>query len=923
MWGLRTNHLGRWFVLVVMTCCAPTTLLPQSHEELKVTVAVGYTSTQRVPFFVKLTASPGVTADGPQEWRSTAGAGHVEKQTYTVHYSKADIKPVESMHVIWSDLIAHSDADTVRRLTQDPAWREDKRKLTFELNPDGTRGFSLTVDQLIEEKNFWIPSLDVYVTTEEAPVSYNEVERQLAPYAGLRVLDQVKRAPEASYAEFKAKWADMGSPEYMHPVQEGPGHIICLSWDSALPKFGIDRGGGVWNDYGNPDRFRLWYEFGNLAEGIGPYWKSQTLADGLPVVTTVFEREQVRFEVEQFAYPLHGSPQGRQGDVQMLLLQRVRMTELSGQGRAVPVTMVHERDLPAEDDPGFVEEQAGEQVFIEDVAHHDVLLALKPGGASVAWAGVQEQGQKTKRVDVTLTMNLPAHGTKEFFITLPSPAVDVAGRDALEQLNYADARARTVQFWSSYLARGAQFEVPEAAVNDLFRANLWHALMLPRKHSDGHMDLPYSNFAYSQTGTPWPVNQAVYVDYMLYGLRGYNQVATQELSAIYRNNQEFNGRVNGFAHWIAYTPGMMYAAAQDYLLSGDRKSFEALLPDTLKALDWTLEELRGTSSAPGVTQGLVAGELNDLTGQGYWAFNQAYLYAGLELLGKALARYGSPRAEECLKVASEYQTAIEHGFSVASVESPLVQLRDHTWIPYVPSNATIPGRDYQLWYPSDVDTGATHLLRLRAVPAEGLLADSLLNDQEDNLFMHGWGLANEPVYSQQASAYLDRDDVKATIRAFYSLMAGGFSQGVYEPVEHRWRWGQYFGPPSTDGAWFELYRNMLVRESDDHTLFLMQATPRAWLEDGKHIAVKNAPTWFGDVSFEVQSAANSGSIRATLDFDGREQGTSVVLRLRHPQGKPMKRVSVNGRPWQDFDPQKEWVRIPDAGSGSYEVVVSY
>jgi len=391
---------------------------------------------------------------------------------------------------------------------------------------------------------------------------------------------------------------------------------------------------------------------------------------------------------------------------------------------------------------------------------------------------------------------------------------------------------------------------------------------------------------------------------------------------MYNNNQEFSGRVNGFAHWLAYTPGMMYAVAQDYLLSNDRKNFEALLPDTLKALDWTLSEIHRAAQANGATRGLVEGPLNDLTGDGYWAFNQANLYAGLELMGKALARYGSPRAQECLTAAEEYRSAIEHGFSVASTDSPLVELRDHTWIPYVPSNATVPGRNYQLWYPSDVDTGATHLLRLKAVPPQGLIADSLLNDHEDNLFLHGWGLANEPVYDQQATAYLLRDDVKATINAFYSMIAGGFSHGVYEPVEHRWRWGQYFGPPSTDGAWFEMYRNMLLRESDDHTLLLMQATPRAWLEDGKRISVKNAPTWFGDVSFEVQSSAASGTITATVNLERREAGTCMLLRIRHPEGKSMRQVSVNGKAWQDFDAQKEWVRIPDGG-GRYQVVVSY
>jgi hypothetical protein len=178
------------------------------------------------------------------------------------------------------------------------------------------------------------------------------------------------------------------------------------------------------------------------------------------------------------------------------------------------------------------------------------------------------------------------------------------------------------------------------------------------------------------------------------------------------------------------------------------------------------------------------------------------------------------------------------------------------------------------------------------------------------------------VYNQQATAYLLRDDAKAVIKAFYSMMAGGFSQGVFEPVEHRWRWGQYFGPPSTDGAWFELYRNMLVREWDDHTLVLMQAAPRAWLEEGKRIAVKRAPTWVGNVSYEVRSAAASGKIHASVELNAREKGASLLLRIRHPEGKPMRRVTVNGKAWTDFDVQKEWVKIPEV-SGKYEVEAEY
>jgi len=118
---------------------------------------------------------------------------------------------------------------------------------------------------------------------------------------------------------------------------------------------------------------------------------------------------------------------------------------------------------------------------------------------------------------------------------------------------------------------------------------------------------------------------------------------------------------------------------------------------------------------------------------------------------------------------------------------------DRDEVPEAKTGTQVWGANYDLAMGEANTIGATYL---------GLISDSLLNDHEDNLFLHGWGLANEPVYDQQATAYLFRDNAKATIKAFYSMMAGGFSHGVYEPVEHRWRWGQYFGPPSTDGAWF-------------------------------------------------------------------------------------------------------------------------
>lgn len=910
----------------------------ERQASLKVRLSWGHEVARATPYSIRLVpATPGVTivelkgdsleggeglVDGV--WRTTAGAGDVDGIQFSLLYPEDSGQRIQDLHVIWADLIALSDPDTARRLAQDPALRPDSAKLTVLMNEEGTRGFTVSAEQLREQGALWVPSLGVFLATGDRTLA--EHRRQLAPLQGKRVLDLVHGEPEATYEEFKVRWEDMGSPAYVHPNQPPPGHIVCLTWDSAIPKFGIDRGAGVWNDYGNPDRFRFWFSFGDLASGITRTWKSQQLADGLPVITTVFEDAGVRYEVEQFAYPLDGPPRERRGDIPMVLLQKVKLTELEGIARRVPVTLHHRRQVVPYFDSTVVAGRHGPATLFRLAAHNQTLFVIEGADGEVVWSGVRDYQREQKRVNATVFVDLAPRGSREFVVKLPSPVVKEVEQAKLVAIDYAAARSSTLAFWSDYLARGARFEVPEKAVNELFRASLWHALRLPRRHGgEGEgvaIDLPYSNFAYSQTGTPWPVNQAVYVDYMLYDLRGYHRISAEELAVQFRNNQEASGHVAGYANWVVYTPGMLYAVAQNFLLSGDRAAFERLLPAALKAMDWCLAQLRAAPQ-DGPARGLVIGPLNDGTGPGVWAFNQAYLYAGLERFGRALEQISHPRAAEALGAARQLQEAIHRAFSAASVRSPLVPLRDGSWIPYVPCEARTYGRLFREWYPTDVDSGPVHLIRLRAIPPNGWLADSLLLDHEDNLFLHGWGMANEPVYNQQGTAYLLRDDPKAAIRTFYSYMASAFSHTVFEPVEHRWTHGQYFGPPSTDGAWFELYRNMLVRELDDETLLLAQAAPRKWLEDGKKILVERAPTYFGEVAYTIASQAASGRITAAIEMPTRRPPRTLLIRLRHPDSKPIRSVTVNGKPWRDFDPAKEWVRIANPAERRYEAVALY
>jgi hypothetical protein len=616
-------------------------------------------------------------------------------------------------------------------------------------------------------------------------------------------------------------------------------------------------------------------------------------------------------------------------------MQKIKVTNLEESAREISVHVNHQRRLPVSTELQIVPLEERDTFLFEDGASGNILFSLEGKGIELRADKKTERRKKVNKnhnsesiiSQIVISLDISARDSQEFIVKLPSPVVSPGDIEKLLELEYVEARSQTLKFWSDYLARGAQFEVSEKVVNELFRANLWHALRLPRRHGgkqeNVRIDLPYSNFAYGQEGTPWPVNQAVYVDYMLYDLRGYHDISVEELLAMYRNNQQADGRVGGYANWVVYTPSMIYVVAKNYLLSGDRETLERLLPQTLKALDWCLAEIKRGSEQPGIPEGLVYGPLNDLTGEGAWAFGQAYIYAGLDLFSRVLREINHPRAQECLTAARTFKKAVAQGFGEATMRSPLVQLRDHTWIPYVPCEASKSGRLFEQWYPTDVDTGAVHLLRLKALPADGLLADCLLNDHEDNLYLNGWGMANEPVYNQQATAYLLRDEPEAAIRAFYSYMACAFSHSVLEPVEHRWAWGQYFGPPSTDGAWFELYRNMLIHELDDGTLLLLQATPRKWLEDGKTIRIERAPTYYGRLSMKIESQAASNKILAQVNMPERKHPRSLIVRLRHPKGQPIKSITVNGQAWTDFDVEKEWLRIKNPDRPQYSIVISY
>ena len=172
---------------------------------------------------------------------------------------------------------------------------------------------------------------------------------------------------------------------------------------------------------------------------------------------------------------------------------------------------------------------------------------------------------------------------------------------------------------------------------------------------------------------------------------------------------------------------------------------------------------------------------------------------------------------------------------------------------------------------------------------------------------------------RHANIHLQADDIPNCIRSVLNQYAVDIMPGEYTFREHTTG-----GPPDKiyeESCFLERFRHMLVMEEGE-SLWLARAAPRAWLEQGKRIAVKNASTHFGTMDYEIVSDVDHGKIMATVKMPSRKVPEAVLLRLRHPSAAAIKGVTVNGKLWNHFDRDRAVVELKGI-SGTVTLEVSY
>jgi hypothetical protein len=390
---------------------------------------------------------------------------------------------------------------------------------------------------------------------------------------------------------------------------------------------------------------------------------------------------------------------------------------------------------------------------------------------------------------------------------------------------------------------------------------------------------------------------------------------------------------------------MLFAMAQHYLLTGDETWLQAHKSNFVAACEWIERQRQQWVEKAGPdswSAGLMPPcELGDYADWRSLYQTSLFYWRGLRTAAEALQDIDPSLGKKFLQQAGEFRASIQRAVNRSVAQSPVIRVSDGTYRRYIPPQPYLRGMCDQIANPfggahagtlvMDGDLGAV-VLGLGVLAAGDVNLDETLDVLEDVIYQDNWvvrkhaaerspgrpdgwftvgGYYYQCGYSQSALAHLHRDDVPNFLRSMFNQYAADVDpEKGYKFREHPNRTGEGNGGDKTFevAAFLERMRAMFVME-DDESLWLARATPRAWLEEGKRIAVQNAPTRFGPVSYEIISQTRSNSIVVTVDLPSRHAPKSLLLRLRHPQAAPLRSVRINGNTWKHFDAKQETIQL--------------
>jgi hypothetical protein len=462
-----------------------------------------------------------------------------------------------------------------------------------------------------------------------------------------------------------------------------------------------------------------------------------------------------------------------------------------------------------------------------------------------------------------------------------------AGREvAIDAEAYGAARRSVEASWRSRLTGRSRIEVPEEAVQDAMNALVAQGLTLTWRYSYGN--------PYEQVSFPEVIDVA-----RTLGELGLRDVARAMLA------RALPARPTPYPNWKMGSKLLGYGA--HYRLFRDRNALASATP-TLRGFVDTLARQQQPS-------GLLPAERfsSDIPDEVYGLHAQATIWQGLREIADAWAQIGR---DDLASRARALAGRLERGLRAAVRRSARSLPDGSTFLPMrllenrAPYGRLTESREASYWNlvaPYALGSGlfapGSREARgsLRYVDLHGGRLLGLVRSGVYVLYGPDAGGARSgvnPVYGNSMSRFLaDLDRPDRLVLALYGQLAAGMSPQTYvggegttvAPLDGVLLRSTYRPPNAAANATFLTTLRLLLVHDTARGLDLAFSTPRGWLEPGKRISVRGAPTRFGPVSYSV--TAKPRVLRVRVVIPSRTSPGRLRLRLRLPAGERIGRIT--------------------------------
>ena len=805
-------------------------------------------------------------------------------------------------------------------------WNSDRTVIRFRL-PSG--GFGVAVDDLLANGAVYVKDYGVFVTLGASLADY---QREIADRQ--TILERVRQMPDQSFAQALEKTHN--------PAQDNGPTMLSLACDNH--KFVVQQDGTI--QFAVPGDAAGEAVVPPLKHpcvlrpqlGSGQHERSTRYLHGgwLPVPVMTVREGGVLYTERCFVAPYDkgsGPDAWPWLDRKPLFVGEFTI-ENTGSGAAdASLKLQFLSDV-----------EKGEAAELEQVSEG---WAVRSNGRLLGFIRTGDSSPLQVKVgNGTLTLSglVPARASARCTVYLPAwqmrPEEYGQLGDGASLLSDAEA------YWDRVMSSAMQVEIPDPMLLNVIRASQVHCLIAARNEDEARRIAPWiASMSYG------PLESEANSIVRGMSLMGHGEFARRSLDFFINRYSPEGFLTTGYT--LMGTGWHLRTLGEHYQLTRDRDWMRRVAPEVARVCRWITEQREKTKRLDPCGEKLPEYGLMPPGVQADWnafAYHFAlngYYYAGLRAAAQALLDIGHPQAQEFLRNAAEFREEILRAYQWTQSRAPVYPLKDGSWAPAYPAqlhcpgptNYFFPGEDANRSWAYDVELGAHQLAPQGVLDPDSREVARMMDHMEDVQFLaEGWfdypasasekdwfnlgGFSKvQPYYARNAEIYALRDDVKPFVRSYFNTLASLLNTENLSLWEHFHSSGAWNKTHET-GYFLQQTRFMLVMERGDQ-LWLAPFITDRWLEDGKVVAVRNAPTRFGKVSYRITSRIGKGSVEAVIEPPTRNAPTELVIRLRHPGGKRIRSVTVNGSPHTRFDPERSTVTIRGPFPAQVELTVRY